>query len=307
MDLASIKVASFIAIIATGILVGRSGKLGKGTGEAISKIVFNFTLPASIIHAFGSADLNPQLFALIPLGVCCTLGPYLLTLALTRKTPRPDRALYLMNTSGFNIGSFGLPFVQAFFPASTIVAACMFDAGNALMMTGGTFALTRIFMSDEPIAHPIRMVLRRLAASAPFDSYLILIGLAALGVQVPGALILFTEPIANANSFLSMFMLGLMVNFSLDRTQAHKLCKLVTGRLILSAFMSLLVFLFLPLGFEVRLIITVLLWTPIGSMGPVFTLWAGGDHGLAGLANAISIFMSIAIMTCIILFYGVVL
>ncbi|MFR2950559.1 MAG: AEC family transporter [Collinsella intestinalis] len=58
MDLVVIKVASFLSIIIAGILAGRSGKLGKRTGEAISKIVFNLTLPAAIIHAFGSADFT---------------------------------------------------------------------------------------------------------------------------------------------------------------------------------------------------------------------------------------------------------
>ena len=133
MNLVLIKVSSFLSIIIAGMLAGRTGKLGRRTGEAISKIVFNFTLPAAIVHAFGSANFTPDMLLLVPLGLICALCPYLITYVVTRHSSHDDRILYLMNISGFNIGSFGLPFVQAFFPASTVVAACMFDAGNALM------------------------------------------------------------------------------------------------------------------------------------------------------------------------------
>ncbi|MDY2777264.1 MAG: AEC family transporter [Collinsella sp.] len=298
MNLVLIRVSSFIAIIVVGIIAGRSGKLGKKTGESISKIVFNITLPAAIIHAFGAADFAPWMLALVPLGITCALGPYLLTFAATKNLNHNDRVLYLLNSSGFNIGSFGLPFVQAFFPASTVVAACMFDAGNAFMMTGGTFALTRVLAGGETIEHPLRDVVKRLISSIPFDSYLILVSLALIGVRVPEPIVMFTEPMAQANGFLSMFMLGLMVCFSVNGEKLHKLLNLISIRVFFSTLMSASVFL-LPFPLDVRLIIIILLWAPMGSMGPVFTLWAGGDHGLAGLANTVSIFLSLLAMTCI--------
>ena len=206
MNLVLIKVSSFLSIIIAGMLAGRTGKLGRRTGEAISKIVFNFTLPAAIVHAFGSANFTPDMLLLVPLGLICALCPYLITYVVTRHSSHDDRILYLMNISGFNIGSFGLPFVQAFFPASTVVAACMFDAGNALMMTGGTYAVTRVLTSGNHINHPIQTIIRRLLSSIPFDSYLVLISMAIVGLRVPQAIVAFTEPMANANGFLSMFM-----------------------------------------------------------------------------------------------------
>ena len=304
MDLILIKVCSFLSIILAGILAGRSAKVGRKTGEAISAIVFNFTLPAAIIHAFGSADFTPSMLLLVPLGLACTLGPYLITLAATRRLDHDDRILYLMNMSGFNIGCFGLPFVQAFFPASTIVSACMFDAGNALMMTGGTYAITHVLTSGEKTEHPLFDIVRRLLSSVPFVCYLILITLAVLGIRIPEAIVTFTEPMANANGFLSMFMLGLMVTFSIDKDRVHKLAGLLIGRVCFSVLMSALVMVALPLPFAVRTIVAVLIWAPIGSMGPVFTLWEGGDHGLAGLANAISILIGVLMMTCIIIATG---
>lgn len=307
MDLVLIKVSSFLSIIIAGVLAGRSAKVGKNTGEALSAIVFNFTLPAAIIHAFGSADFTPRMLLLVPLGLACTVMPYLVTFIATRKLDRADRVLYLMNMSGFNIGCFGLPFVQAFFPASTIISACMFDAGNALMMTGGIYALTHVLISGEKIEHPVFDVTRRLLSSVPFVCYLVLIGLAVAGIKIPQAIVAFTEPMANANGFLSMFMLGLMVNFTINEERIHKIANLLFSRACFSVLMSSLVMIALPFPLAVRCIIAVLIWSPIGSMGPVFTLWEGGDHGLAGLANAASILIGIVMMTCITITTGALL
>ena len=40
-------------------------------------------------------------------------------------------------------------------------------------------------------------------------------------------------------------------------------------------------------------------------MGPVYTLWAGGDKGLAGMANALTILAGVVVMTSLVLILGV--
>jgi len=130
--------------------------------------------------------------------------------------------------------------------------------------------------------------------------------MAIVGLRVPQAIVAFTEPMANANGFLSMFMLGLMVSFSINEDRLHKLINLMSGRIVFSLVMSVAAFKLLPFSSGIRYIIAVLLWAPMGSMGPVFTLWEHSDHGLAGLANTISIFFSIIAMTAITVAYGTI-
>ena len=304
MYIVILKVSSFAFIILSGIAAGRSGKLGNRAGETISKLVFNFTLPAAIINAFGSADFTPHMLLLIPVGFICTFVPYAIAFIASRNASREDRILYLMNISGFNIGSFGLPFVQTFFPASAVVASCMFDAGNAFMSTGGTFAVTSTIVNDGSTPHPILSGLKRLFSSVPFDTYIVLVALAVSGMRIPEPLITFMQPIANANAFLAMFMLGLMVGFTIDRDKLHKLINLLGGRIAMSTIMSALAFNLLPFDYQIRCIVLLLLWCPIGSTGPVFTLWAGGDHRLAGLTNTLSIILGIMRITIIIIITG---
>ena len=48
--------------------MGHVEKLGNMPGEFVSKIVFTFTLPCAVLHAFGAADFSPQMLLLVPLG-----------------------------------------------------------------------------------------------------------------------------------------------------------------------------------------------------------------------------------------------
>ena len=227
METALIKVFAFVCIIVAGYCMGHSGKLGNMPGEFVSKIVFTFTLPCAVLHAFGAADFSPQMLLLVPLGFVFAFGAYLVTFAITPRTKREDRTFYLLNGCGFNLGCFALPFVQAIFSPTMAVATCLYDAGNAFMMAGGSYALTGLIAGGSRIEHPVRFVAKRLFSSLPFDTYLLIIVLSVAGVRLPSELVAFTEPIANANSFLAMFMLGLMMSFSISHERMAKVARLV--------------------------------------------------------------------------------
>lgn len=185
MEDVMLKVAAFVAIIAAGYLAGRTHILGPKPELCVSKIVFTFTLPCAIVHAFGAAQFTHDLLVLIPLGLACALVPYGITLLITRRCERRDRVFYLLNSCGFNIGCFCLPFAQTLFPAQLAVTTCLFDAGNAIMMTGGSYALTGLVAGKNPVEKPVSFVVKRLVKSIPFDAYLILVILAAAGFRFP--------------------------------------------------------------------------------------------------------------------------
>ena len=152
----------------------------------------------------------------------------------------------------------------------------------------------------------MRFVAKRLAKSIAFDAYIILIVLAVAEIRIPDAIVQFTAPIANANSFLAMFMLGLMIRFEVDRNKLAKVARLIGLRVVVSAAASVLAFSFLPFDATTRIVIVMLLWAPASAMGPTFTLWSDGDFGLAGLANALTIILGVIATTTIVLASGVV-
>lgn len=302
-----IKVAAFVAIIFAGYFAGRSGSFGKRPGEVVSKIVFTFTLPCSVVHAFGSAQLTPQLLVLVPVGLACAFVPYVVAAIVSRRCERDDRVFYMLNICGFNIGCFALPYVQALFSPEMAVAVCMFDAGNAMMMTGGAYALTGLIAGTDkgPIEQPLKFVVKRLFSSLPFDAYLILIVLAVFDIIIPQQVVAFTEPIANANAFCAMLMLGLMIGFTSAGAKLKKVAIILGARALFSIAFCMLTLAFLPFDFMTKLVVCILLWAPASAMGPTFTLWCGGDEKLAGLSNGTTIVEAIVVATAIVLATGV--
>ena len=286
MEGALIKVLAFVCAIVAGYLMGHGGKLGSTPGTFVSNIVFTITLPCAIIHAFGAADFTYDLLLLVPLGFVCAFGAYLVALVLTLRTERKARIFYLLNSCGFNIGCFALPFVQAIFSPTMAVATCLFDAGNAFMMAGGSYALTGLVAGAGRVEHPARFIAKRLFGSLPFDTY-------------PNEIVLFTEPIANANSFLAMFMLGCMMSFAVSRERLASVAKLLSLRVAFSIAFTCLIWAVLPCDGMLKAVLTLLVWGPASALAPMYTQMSGGDGGLAGFANAATIILGVIAATTI--------
>lgn len=303
-----VKVSSFVLIILIGIVAARSGRFGDGASQLISRIVFNLTLPCAIVRAFQSAELTPGLLGLILLGFTMNIVPFLASYVIYRHRTRDELVFQQANVCGLNIGCFALSFVQAFFPASGVVATCLFDAGNSLMGTGGTWALIRSLVlgtDHDLLSDRLKVFARTLFSSVPFDCYVVLIAMGLAGARLPEQVITLIDPIANANSFLSMFMIGLMIRFSVDGKRAHELARVLGWRLGCAALLTAAAVFVLPFDGIVRQVLIVLAWAPAASTGPLYTLWAGGDEGLAGMANAMTVLLGVIIMTMLVIMMGV--
>lgn len=303
-----VKVAAFVVIILIGVAAGHSGKFGEGADRLISKIVFNLTLPCAIIRAFEASEMDHSLLALIALGFAANAVPFFLSLLVYAKKPVEERIMQQANVAGYNIGCFALAFVQAFFPAQAAIATCLFDAGNSLMSTGGTWALIRacVLGTDYQCARDrAKVFVKALVSSVSFDCYIVLILMGLLDLRLPAPVITLIDPIANANSFLAMFMVGLMIKFTVNKTKVVELIRLLTWRFAFATVLSMAALFLLPLDPAIRTVVAVLAWSPAPSMGPVYTLWAGGDKGLAGMANALTILAGVVVMTTLVLFLGV--
>lgn len=296
---ALLTVTSLVLVIVLGFVIAHIIKVPRGFTDMLSKIVFNITIPCAIFHAFALAQFDLWLLILAGLGLATTFIPWLIGTVIVRNEEYTRRVFMMMNISGFNIGSFVLPFAQMVFPAGSVLYVCLFDAGNALMMSGGVYAFSSAILNKGAThSERVKLALKRLFSSVPFDLYIIFIILAILHLQVPSFLVTLVEPVSNASAFLAMLMLGMMVNFSIDKTKMGQLVRLLGLRFGLSALMSVAIFFMpLPLDMSIRIIIIAILWSPIGALGPVFTMWAKGDVGLAGFANVISVIVGVAAMT----------
>ena len=69
-----------------------------------------------------------------------------------------------------------------------------------------------------------------------------------------------------------MFMLGLMVQFSLGKGKVFQLVRLLGLRFLFSAVMSIGAMTLLPFDPVTRMVIAVLLWSPMGALAGIHPL-----------------------------------
>ncbi|MGI5931842.1 MAG: AEC family transporter [Eubacterium sp.] len=292
----------YIGIIFLAAGLRRGGYFGERDYRVLSAIFTNVTLPANIVHAFAGflPALSTYLLAVIGLGF--GVVPVFLMYLMRRKHNPVSRAFCMINASGCNIGGFAMPIVQLFYGPQGAVFASVFDLGNAVVMCGGGYALTASLLRlDEDVPRSglsrVGSFCRKLFGSVSLDAYLILLVLLLCGVPIPKLAGTITEPIANANGFVSMFMLGLM--FHIERENKEKITDVkftVAFRVIFGVSLGLLAYRFLPFPELERKVAAICMVAPAGSISPVFTEQAGADPSLSSFLNSVSVLLSFVLM-----------
>lgn len=303
-----LKAASFVFIIAFGYALKRFGFFKEGDHRFISKIILNITLPASIICGMTGFESDNRLFLLILLGLGCSIIPLLIGYLITlgKKDDKSLRALTMINMAGYNIGCFALPFVQTFFGTEATVFICLFDIGNSIMMTAGSYAVTSTLLKtgDGEKTTPLGFV-KKFVSSTSFDVYMIVMVLCLLKIQIPAAVGDFLRPAANANAFLAMLMLGVMLRIERSPQKLKDVGGILALRYGMEIVMALLMYFCTPFPLQVRQVLAVLAFAPIGSLAPVFTERCKADGSLSSFACSISIFISVIIIVALVLVMGV--
>lgn len=174
-----IKAFSFILVIIIGYQLKQRGVLQPESGTALSKLMMNFTLPAAVITGFASFQVDHSLLILVAFGLGCNLLLLGIGYMIGRRRPEGLKAYYMINSPGYNIGCFTLPYVQSFLGPVGIVATCLFDAGNSVICTGGRFAAASAATGRSS---GWLNIIKRLFSSVPFDVYVFLM-IAALMVM----------------------------------------------------------------------------------------------------------------------------
>ena len=299
-----LKSASFVFLIFLGYILKRVKFFGPRDYGIVMKIVLNITLPMAVITSFASyrPDYTLLLAVLVGFGLNWVLLGF--AVVLSRGKKRASRAVWLNSVPGYNIGAFALPFVQSFLPPAGVVACCLFDAGSAIMCTGGTYALTS-GMLGESKGLSLREIGKRLLSSRPFLTYVTMLVLTLLGVTIPAGIVSFISPMASANAFLAMFMVGMMFDLKLDREILRDVAGMVALRLAAAVATALGCYFLLPLPLEIRQAMCITVFAPVSVASTAFAERAGGDPGEAACVNSLCILISIVCMVTLLAVFGI--
>lgn len=298
-----IRAGSFVAIIVLGYVLRRVNFFHEGDFKILSKIVLKITLPAAIVSSFANKEVEVGMLAVSLIGLGGGVLYMLLAYILNLKNSREKRAFDVLNSSGYNIGNFTMPFVQSFLGPVGVITTSLFDTGNAFVCLGGAYSVASL-VKGEGGGFPVKRIAKTLFRSLPFDCYLIMVTLSLLHVPVPEPVTSFAGIVGNANAFMAMLMIGVGFKLSGNREQLGTVARILGVRYGIAVLMAVGCFCLLPLPLEMRQAIAILAFSPIASAAPAYTEQLDGDVGLASAVNSFSIVISII---CIVVVLSVVL
>lgn len=296
-----IKASGFILIILLGFTLKSKGLCTREHGSFLSTIIMNITLPCSLLSSINNLEITPILLIALACGLIGNVITNVSGYLIQRNESPMTKALSMINSSGYNIGTFTLPFVQSFFPSSLIAYVCLFDTGNALMCLGGTYTAASSVVSSEEKQN-FKTVAKKLFSSIPFCTYIILFFLSLFHIAIPEQVLTISSIAGNANPFLAMLMIGILLEVKLDLSQIKLIKKILLNRYLVTIFLSLLVFFILPTDLDIKKMIILCLFSPVSSVAPVFSNRLGSHSPVPSAINSLSIIISIIIMTILILF-----
>lgn len=299
-----LKSAAFLFIMVLGYTLKHFGFFGPSDYVIPMKLVLNLTLPAAVITSFASYRPEPALIlcAVLGFGINCVV--LAISWFISRGKPTPSRAVWLNSVPGYNIGAFALPFVQSFLSPAGVVSCCLFDAGSALMCTGGTYSITSAFLGKTK-KFSLAVVGKNLLSSRPFLTYMLMLLLSLAGVTIPQGIVSFISPIAAANPFIAMMMVGMMFDLKLDKTVLKDVAGMVALRMAVAVTAALGCYFLLPFSLEIRQAMTIAVFAPVSIAATALTERAGGSPAEAACINSLCIPISVAAIVALLAVFGV--
>lgn len=299
-----LKASGFILVIVIGYTMKQLGFAGKKDALFLSRVIMNVTLPCALIAAYSATGFDLPLATALLLGLAGNLTTNLVGFLVTMNMSGSQRACAMLNMSGYNIGTFALPFILALFPDSPVAYVLLFDMGNALMCLGGNYTLASLTQKSEEKITFVK-ICRQLFSSVPFDTYLILMVLSLAQISIPDSLINVAKVAGNANAFLAMLMIGLMLEISMPARGRMSTLRILSFRYLVNGILALFVYFVFPLTVEIKEMLVLCLMAPVSLAAPVFSNRLQIPPAVPAAVNSISIIIALIVMTTLAAAFGV--
>ncbi|QTL99765.1 AEC family transporter [Iocasia frigidifontis] len=233
------------SIILLGYILKRIRLLTKDDGQILVKLVMNVTLPALIITVFSSLELSLKLILLPLINIIFALLALLLGRYLFKKDLRANKGSLIISLLGFNIGLFAYPFVETIWGKLGLKYIAIFDMGNAFIIFGLTYIVSSFYApnSKKLLLKEILIILMKFV---PLMSYVLAISLNLLHLRLSGIPLQILQRLAVMNGPLVLLILGLYLEFSLDKLELKNIIKSISIKYILGLIVGGSLYFLLP-------------------------------------------------------------
>ncbi len=289
-----LKSMGFVVIIMAGFFSVRWGLISREDGKRLGKIVINITLPCTVIISFVSVSLSFSLFVAFLIGFLYNGLALAFACFVSFRRSKPDeRASAMLCCNSLNVGSFALPFCQSFFPIAAVGYLAMLDVSNCVMSLGiGPAAARSVVARGEKFG--FAPFFRKLFKNIPLDVYLACATLSILKIRIPEEIIPIIGPIAQANGFLAMYMIGTQLDLNIDMSEVRAVVKIFLSRLFVAACIIAGLY-FTSYDSLMKTAIAICLLAPPTSLTVVLVHSLGCDTKTAAMVSSLSIPVSIVI------------
>jgi len=294
METVLTKSAGLVFLIVLGFVMKKIGMFKVEDSKVFSKVMIYITLPAILINAFRDFQADLNLISLFFMNIIVCLIMTFVGWVAGRKEDPVARAMYMLCAAGFNVGSFGLPFIQAFFP-DRIMNVVMFDIGNSITCCGLIFSFAVMQMSKKK-GLDLKLMGKTLVGSFPFDIYVVLLALQVVHFRFPEPVYAVVETVAAANPVVVMVMLGILFEVNLTPKCQRQVVEILTARILGEVVLCLIIYFLLPMPVEQKQVLVMLILGPCTSMVTVFCGKLECDSDVYGTVSSLSIAISIIMM-----------
>jgi hypothetical protein len=295
MTQALTQVALFLFIIILAQILKRIGLFTEKEGSTLSKISLNITLPAAIVASFNTFTMDYSLLVLIGYGIGANILLASLSYLFMCKKSNSLKAYALLSGSTYNVGNFSFPFIQSLFGAQALVAASLFDLGNALMTTGLTYSLAGSVAQGK---RPERTdILKKLFTSVPFITYLVMITLSFAHIKLPLFLQEWMMAIGKANPIIAMLMIGIMLDIHFEKSWIKYSLGLLSIRYGLGILMAWFFIVHTDFNQIIKTTLVFVVFSPSATSSVAFLEKLTDQKKLASFTSSLSVLASIASFT----------
>nr|WP_321305028.1 permease [uncultured Sphaerochaeta sp.] len=289
------QVALFLFIIILAQILKRIGLFTEKEGSTLSSISLNITLPAAIVASFNTFTMDYSLLVLVAYGIGANILLASLSYLFMCKQNNSLKAYALLSGSTYNVGNFSFPFIQSLFGAQALVAASLFDLGNALMTTGLTYSLaSSVSQGKRPETTDI---IRKLFTSVPFITYLVMITLSFAHIRLPLFLQDWMVAIGKANPIIAMLMIGIMLDIHFEKSWIKYTLGLLTIRDSLGILMAWYFIVHTDFNQIIKTTLVFVVFSPSATSSVAFLEKLTDEKKLASFTSSLSVLASIASFT----------
>lgn len=297
------KAFFFFLLICVGNLLKAVGVLKKEEHKVLGKIVFNLTLPATLISTFKEFKFDSSLLFYIVLGIILnTFMVYLGYIVGRKKTPE-IRGMYMLCCSGYNISLFTLPLVSNFLGNESIIVVAMFDVGNLIMGLGGVCVLASLLMKGNTDVTK-GYVVKSLLTNPPFIVYISMLWLAITNIELPNIAYQFTDLASTANTVLVMILIGLMFDMKTFK-EIKNVFQVLLVRYTVAAILLISIITLSPLLKEYNFALCIVVLAPVTTISPMLCERMGYKYDIASTLFSCGIPISLVCITGLLVFMNI--